>query len=216
MVCRRRWRGIGGARAGRPRIVGDQFGEDLLQAQRGDAEMAGGGRGEQDPDNLIRRGGAHLEVGTGHLHPEQRAGHRCQAAAHLVRAGEPRPAGGYRGALAEPADLVHRPVGHDSAVIDDHYPVGGIGGFLQIVGGEQDRPAVCRLGAHGAPESRSGGGIQARGRLVQDQQFGLAQQGERQPDALDLAAGAFGDPAVQQPAQIGLGDDRGRRGRPHL
>ena len=136
--------------------------------------------------------------------------------ARLVRAGEPRPAGGYRNALAEPADLVHRPVGHDSAVIDDHYPVGGIGGFLQIVGGEQDRPAVCRLGAHGAPESRSGGGIQARGRLVQDQQLGLAQQGERQPDALDLAAGAFGDPAVQQPTQIGLGDDRGRRGRPHL
>ena len=76
------------------------------------------------------------------------------------------------------------------------------------MGGEENRPALRSLPAHGVPEGRAGGGVHAGGRFVQYQQLRLRQESQCQTDALGLAAGAAGDLPAEHPAQIGLVDDR--------
>ena len=141
------------------------------------------------------------------LHRQQGVGHGGQGRAQPGLAAQPRPGRAHRGALAHGAHLVHRAGGDQAAAVDDDDAVGEVGGLLQVVGGEEDGAARRRLGAHGGPEGGAGVGVQAGGRLVQDQQLGLGHQGHRQADALDLPAGAAGDPPPQDSAQVGLVDD---------
>ena len=69
-------------------------------------------------------------------------------------------------------------------------------GLLHVVGGQQDRAPARAKARDQIPELPPRLRIQARGRLVEEQQLGLADQraGQRQP--LALAAGELTDPGL--------------------
>ena len=170
--------------------------------------MAGRGGGEQEPGDVVRGAGAQLQVRAVDLHSQQGVGYGCENGAQLRFTAQTQPGRGHCGALSQRPYLVHRSLGDQAAAVDDDDAVGDVGGLLQIVGGEEDRPALRRLPPHHLPEGGAGGRVHAGGRLVQDQQLGLGQERQRQANALDLAAGALGDLPAEQPLQSGLGDHR--------
>ena len=68
--------GLGGAGGGGGAVVllADELGEDLLQAERRDAQVGGGGGGQQEAGDVVGGGGAHLQVLAVDLHRQQGAG----------------------------------------------------------------------------------------------------------------------------------------------
>jgi hypothetical protein len=73
---------------------------------------------------------------------------------------------------AEPClELGRGPDVDGSAVVDDHDLVGERVGFLQVLGGEQDRGAAADEGPDGVPKDEAAFQIQAGGRLVEEQNW---------------------------------------------
>jgi len=81
----------------------------------------------------------------------------------------------------------HRPA------VDDGDPVGQLIGFLQVLGGQQQRRPLAQL-AHDRPDLVAAARIQARGRLVEEQHPRARQQarGDVQPAAHATGVGAGG------------------------
>ena len=85
-------------------------------------------------------------------------------------------------------------------LVDDDDPVRGLVGFLQVMRGEQQRPALGDLGLHVGPERLAGLDVHRRGGLVEHDQVAFAHDGQREPDPLGLAAGQLVHPLVGEPA----------------
>lgn len=106
-----------------------------------------------------------------------------------------------------PAQLIDGGVLDDGAVFDDDGALGEVLRLGEVVGGEDDGPAAFGLGAHDVPELAPGGGVHARGGLVEDQQVGIGQEGQCEAHALLLAAGELADDPSAHVGQQGLLED---------
>ena len=72
-----------------------------------------------------------------------------------------------------------------------------LGGLVEVVGGEQDgRPLGFQLTDEG-PEVAPGLGVESRGRLVEEQQLGAADDAEGDVDPTTLAAREPGDAGLR-------------------
>jgi len=96
----------------------------------------------------------------------------------------PRPEGGGRA------------LGDDQPGGDDRHPVGQELRFLHVVGGEQHRLAERGEVFDHVPGFAPGGRVESGGRLVQEEQFGVADQGDRDIEAPLQAAGELEHPVV--------------------
>ena len=90
--------------------------------------------------------------------------------------------------------------GHRHPVVDDHQPVGELLGLLELVGGQHHRHAVAAQRVDQLPHQDPGVGVHARGGLVEEHQFGPADQRARQREPLLLAAG---EPSVGGAGRVG-------------
>ena len=105
------------------------------------------------------------------------------------------------------ADFLGRGVGGDFAGVDDDGALGVVLRLGQVVGGEEDRLAFRGLGAHELPELLAHGGVHTGGRLVEDDEFGVGQEGKCEADALLLAAGELANLAREEVSEVGLVND---------
>jgi hypothetical protein len=80
--------------------------------------------------------------------------------------------GGADGGL----ELVRGALGDHPAGVDDGDPVGQLIGLIEILGGEQDGGAAGDQGADGVPHLASGARIEARGRLIEEDQRRLGDE----------------------------------------
>ena len=115
----------------------------------------------------------------------------------LVGVGEACP---NRSAGRQVADLGGRPIGHDPALPEQDDPVGVGVGLLEVVGGEQDRPASLRVATDGGPEVAAALDVHPGRGLVEGHQGRIGQQGHGEPQALLLPARALPDEAVGEMA----------------
>src|SRR5215210_3538566 len=118
---------------------------------------------------------------------------------HVLRpeTGDERP----RGALSDGASVVY-----------DRDPVAQPLGFVHVVGGEQDGSAVRFEAVDQIPELSAGLRVQARGRLIQEQELRVAHQRAGEGQALLLAAGELAHPRRRLLLQLYHGDDVGGSG----
>ena len=89
--------------------------------------------------------------------------------------------------------------------LEDGDPVGEVFGLVEVVGGEHDRRAEGAQVLDDLPAPSPGFGVEARGRLVEEDQLRVAGEGEREVEAAPLAAG---QPANDLVALGGELDDR--------
>src|SRR3989442_4289591 len=103
------------------------------------------------------------------------------------------------------------PVRHDLAVVHDRHVVGELLRFVEVMRREQDRPALALEIADQRPEFPPGAGVEARRRLIEEQEVRLADEGHRNPEATLLAAGQVqgkGVSAVREPDRLDDARDR--------
>jgi hypothetical protein len=103
------------------------------------------------------------------------------------------------------ADLVRSALGDDAPVGDDRDPVAELRRLVEVVRGEEDARPVVRERPDQVPERTPRLRVEARGRLVEEQQLGVAHDAERHVDAATLPARERADPG----ARLGLEADGG-------
>jgi len=84
----------------------------------------------------------------------------------------------------------------DAAVLHDGYAIAEALGFFHEVGGEEYGFAAVADAADEAPDGVAGLGIEAGGELVEEDDFGVVDEGESDEEALLLAAGEIHEPGV--------------------
>lgn len=85
-------------------------------------------------------------------------------------------------------------------------PVGEPYGFVHVVGDEEDGgPVLAAQLSHQVLHPEPGQGVECCERLVEQQQFGFADQGAGEGDALCLAAGEGGGPGIGVPFEADFG-----------
>src|SRR3954452_4831068 len=90
-----------------------------------------------------------------------------------------------RGARAERG---RRPLGDEPPLLDDRDAVAERLGLVEVVRREQDGLAEVLQRAHDVPRRAASGGVEAGRRLVEEDQLGVADEGEREVEAAELAA----------------------------
>src|SRR4029453_18417607 len=101
-------------------------------------------------------------------------------------------------------------LGAQAAPVDDHDLVDRLGELGQDVAGHQHGPALVGQAADQFAQPVDALGVEAVGRLVEDQDLGVAEQGGGQPQALAHAEGEATGAAPGRPGQPGqLQDDVG-------
>ena len=115
----------------------------------------------------------------------------------LVGIGQARP---DRSASRQVPDLGGRPIGDDPALPEQDDPVRVGVGLLEVVGGEEHRPAALGVAADGGPEVAAALDVHPGRGLVEGHQRRVGQQGQGEPEALLLAAGALPDEAIGEMA----------------
>ena len=98
-------------------------------------------------------------------------------------------------------------MGDQAATVDDHDLVDRLGDLGQEVAGDEHRPALVGQAADQAAQPVDALGVEAVGRLVEDQDLGVAEQGGGQPEALAHAEREAADPAAAGGGQPGLLED---------
>ncbi len=90
----------------------------------------------------------------------------------------------------EPGDqLTGRAQGYGASMVHDRHSVAEALGFVHVMGGQQNRPAIRFEDLDQLPELPTGLGVEPGGRLVQEEQFGISYQGAGEGQPLLLAAG---------------------------
>lgn len=85
----------------------------------------------------------------------------------------------------------------------DRQPVGELFGLFQVVRGEEHRRALEFQLADQFPGVAAGLGVEAGGRLVEEQHLGPSEQGQREVEAPAFAAGELLDPHGATVGQVG-------------
>ena len=83
-------------------------------------------------------------------------------------------------------------LGDDAAVVEDRDPAGELIGLLQVLRGEEDRDATRNQVADDLPHGPAAARIEPGGRLVEEDQPRLADQGHREVEPAPHAAGVEG------------------------
>ena len=97
----------------------------------------------------------------------------------------------------EPGDqLAGEPLRDDLALIDDGDAIAEAFGLVHVMRGQQDGPATLAQVADDVPELAAGLGVQAGRRLVEEQDLGVADQGDRDREPLLLASGKLLDEGI--------------------
>ena len=104
--------------------------------------------------------------------------------------------------------LVGAAAGGDPAGLDERDPVAEPLGLVGVVGDEQDGDAVVAQLLDEPPALPPGGGVEAGGQLVEDDQARAADEGEGDRQALLLAAGQLPVAGVALLRQAQAGDER--------
>ena len=104
-------------------------------------------------------------------------------------------------------DRLHRPYLDDPAGVHHHHPIAQPGDHAEIVSDQHDRHAgFAAQPLQQLQDLRLHGGVERRGRLVGDQQVGLAQQRDRDHHALAHAARELVRVALEAAARRGQPD----------
>ena len=172
------------------RSVGGEAQEGLLEPGVGDLELARGRGRQQVAGDGVRVGAREPPAPAGGL---QRGRPRDDDGPG------PRPAEADHAVARQGLHLGGGGIGDHPPALEHHGAGGELLGLVEVVGGEHDRPAALRLGVHRGPELPPGADVHARGRLVEDQQVRLGQQGQREAQPLLLAARALGDLPPREP-----------------
>ena len=99
--------------------------------------------------------------------------------------------------------LVGRALGDDAAVVDDADPVRELVGLLEVLRGEEDRHAELVVEpAHLVPHAGPADGIEAGGRLVEEQDLGVVHERGREVEPALHAARVGADRAVERVAEV--------------
>ena len=192
-------------------------GAALGRGARCAAVLAGRGAGQLQ-ENIVQRGPAQPDVADADLGPAQPRGRLLHQREPVARGreGEPvRALVGLRITAAHPGEHRLRPVTLPCAgqfhlqdlaadavlelvpgslrdhlpAVDDGDPVGQLIGFLQVLGGQQERCPLALQLAHDGPDLVAAARIQARGRLVEEQHLRARQQARRDVEPAPHAAG---------------------------
>src|SRR2546423_5761023 len=99
--------------------------------------------------------------------------------------------------------LAGSPVGEDPSVLDDRHPVRQGLRLVEVVRGEQHGLPQTLQRAHGVPRGAPGRRVEPRGRLVEEDQVGIAHEREREVQAAQLAARQASRADVLRPAEPG-------------
>src|SRR6185312_3178720 len=101
------------------------------------------------------------------------------------------------GAAAEAlAELPGAALGDDAAAAQDRHAVGQVLGLVHVVGGEEDGLAERLQALDHVPSLTAGGRVEAGGRLVEEDQVGVADDPDRHVDPPFLTAGQGADASV--------------------
>src|SRR2546423_6383706 len=93
-------------------------------------------------------------------------------------------------------ELARRPLGDDHAVLDDRHAVRERLRLVQVVGGEENGLAEVPERGDDAPRSPARRGVEAGGRLVEEDQLRVTDQREREVEPPLLTAGERPDALV--------------------
>ena len=94
------------------------------------------------------------------------------------------------------------PVGHDPAVVEHGDPVGELVGLVEVLRGEEDGDAAGDEIADHLPHRVTAARVQARGRLVEEDQLRVAHERHRQVEPAAHAAGVGGGRPVGGVAEV--------------
>ena len=94
-----------------------------------------------------------------------------------------------------------------TTLIDDHHTISQAIGLLEVLRGEHDRRPRCCQGGHRLPEIGAAGRVQPGGRFIKEQGRRLRDQRRGQVQATTLPTGVGADQAVDERAQVQLGDE---------
>ena len=95
-----------------------------------------------------------------------------------------------------------RALGDDPTVVHDHQAIAEHVGFLQVVGGEEDRRAAGPQRPDVIPEIGPILRVEPRARLVEEQHLGLVHDPERDVEPPPLPAGISSHPAVRELVEV--------------
>src|SRR5690606_9871231 len=111
-----------------------------------------------------------------------------------------------RHARIRSAEFVDGAERHELAAGDDAAAVGELLGLVEVVGREQDARALVAQAADEGPELAACLGVEARGRLVEEQQLGASDDAEGDVDAALLAARELRDAGARLLLEADGGD----------
>src|SRR5215831_8628269 len=96
------------------------------------------------------------------------------------------------GHVVAPAQRLRRALGHDVAGRQHRDPVGQVFRLVQVMSGEEDGLAEPAEPGNDLPGGAAGGRVETSGRLVQEDEFWVADEGEGEIETAPLAAGQPG------------------------
>ena len=94
-------------------------------------------------------------------------------------------------------EIARRTLGHDGAMIHHHESIAELLGLVHVVGRDDERDAFSLQAVETFPEQVPGLGVEPGGRLVEDQEFRLVDEGSGNGEAAFHAAGKVVDPVVR-------------------
>ena len=118
---------------------------------------------------------------------------------HVVREREA-DGGGH---LVAPAQRLRGALRHDVPGGDHRDPVGQVFRLVHVMGGEEDGLAELPQPGHDLPGRAAGGRVETGGRLVQEDEFRVADEGEGEIEAAPVAAG---EPGAERARLLGEAD----------
>src|SRR5262245_26274538 len=108
---------------------------------------------------------------------------------------------------ARPAQLTQRPGEPKLASGDDHHLVGRLGDLAEHMAGDDDGAALARERAQQRAEPGDAPRVKTVGRLIEEEDLGVAEQGGGQAQALPHAEGELPDRPVPGRAQVNQAKD---------
>ena len=123
----------------------------------------------------------------------------------MLQAGREREADGG-GHVVAPAQRPRGAVSHDAPGGQHRDPVGQVLRLVHVVGGEEDRLAELAQPGDDLPGGPAGGGVETGGRLVEEDELGVADQREREVEPPPLAAGQPGGERARPAGEADQGD----------
>src|SRR5215471_5199577 len=110
------------------------------------------------------------------------------------------------GHVVAPAQRLRRALGHDVPGRQHGDPVGQVFRLVQVVGGEEDGLAKLPEPGDDVPGGAAGGRVESSGRLVQEDELWVSDEGEREVEPAPLAAGEPGAERARLSGETGQGD----------